>query len=67
MMVIMAKEKSMTKNTDKRDVPLTANTVYCVMRENGSHYKVYSKKVLDAKIERGEIADTDRVVIQRVQ
>jgi hypothetical protein len=37
------------------------------MRENGSHYKVYSKKVLDAKIERGEIADTDRVVIQRVQ
>lgn len=51
----------------KRNVPLTNNTVYCVIKENGKHYTVYSKTTLDAKISRGEITENDRVVIQRVQ
>lgn len=52
---------------DKRNTPLTPNTVYCVFKENGKNYKVYSKTVLDAKIARGEITENDRVVLQRVQ
>ena len=52
---------------DKRNTPLTANTAYCVIREDGSHYRVYSKKTLDRKIEEGKITSSDRIVIQRVQ
>lgn len=50
----------------RRNDALTANTVYCVMREDGRHFKVYSKTVLDAKIKRGEITEKDKVVLQRV-
>lgn len=52
---------------DKRNVPLTANTCYWVKKKDGKHYKVWSKTVLDTRIERGEITDEDRVYIQGVQ
>lgn len=50
----------------KRNVPLTANTCYWVQKPDGKHYKVWSKTVLDARIERGEITDEHKVKIQRV-
>lgn len=52
---------------DKRNQPLTANQCYWVKKKNGKHSKVWSKTVLDAKIERGEITDEDQVMIQKVQ
>jgi len=52
---------------DKRNVPLKPNTCYWVKKKDGKHYKVWSKTVLDARIERGEITDEDQVLIQRVQ
>ena len=61
-MVKLLKEKSMPK----RNVPLTANTAYCVFKENGKQYTVYSKQVLNRRIEEGIITDTDRVVIKRI-
>jgi len=57
----------MTKSMDKRNQPLTANTCYWVKKKDGKHYKVWSKTVLDARIERGEITEDDQVLIQRVQ
>ena len=51
---------------DKRNQPLTANQAYHVTKPDGKHYKVWSKKVLDAKIERGEITDEHKVVLQRI-
>ena len=57
----------MEKSMDKRNTPLTPNTVYWVKKKDGKHYKVWSKTVLDARIERGEITDEDTVYIQRVQ
>lgn len=50
----------------KRNVPLTSNTAYCVFKENGKQYTVYSKQVLNQRIESGQITDTDRVVIKRI-
>lgn len=47
-------------------MPLTSSTVYCVYKENGKCYNVYSKEVLDRRIEDGRITDACRVVIQRV-
>lgn len=49
----------------KRNVPLAANQVYWVKRADGKHYKVWSKTVLDSRIERGLITDEDRVMLQR--
>ncbi len=50
----------------KRNVPLRSDTAYCVFKENGKHYTVYSKKALDRRIEDGRITQSDRVVITRV-
>ena len=50
----------------KRNVPLRSDTAYCVFKENGKHYTVYSKQALDRRIEDGRITQNDRVVITRV-
>lgn len=50
----------------KRNVPLRSDTAYCVFKENGKHYTVYSKEALDRRIKNGKITDTCRVVITRV-
>ena len=49
----------------KRNHELKANQVYWVQKPDGRHYKVWSKEVLDARIERGEITDDHQVKIQR--
>ena len=49
----------------KRNTPLTATTCYHVTKPDGKHYRVWSKTVLDQRIERGEITDEHKVVIQR--
>jgi hypothetical protein len=53
-------------HNDRRNEELTPNTVYCVYKPNGKHYRVYSKTTLDRLIEQGEITDDHRVVLQRV-
>lgn len=50
----------------KRNVPLRSDTAYCVFKENGKHYTVYSKEALDRRIENKRITQNDRVVITRV-
>lgn len=50
----------------KRNQPLAPNTVYWVQKPDGRHYKVWSKEVLQARIERGEITDEHQVKIQRI-
>jgi len=51
----------------KRNQPLNANQSYHVTKPDGKHYRVWSKEVLDAKIERGEITEEHKVVIYRMQ
>lgn len=50
----------------KRNQPLMANQAYHVTKPDGKHYKVWSKKVLDDRIERGEITEDHKIVIQKV-
>lgn len=51
---------------DRRNVPLTPSTIYCVYKPDGKHYRVYSKTTLDRLIEQGEVTEDHRVVIQRI-
>jgi hypothetical protein len=53
-------------HNDRRTDQLTPNTVYCVYKPDGKNYRVYSKMMLDRLIERGEITEEHRVVLQRV-
>lgn len=50
----------------RRNDPLTANTVYCITKPDGKHYRVYSKQMLDKLIERGDVTEEHKVVLQRV-
>jgi hypothetical protein len=50
----------------KRNFPLESGTCYWVQKPNGKHYKVWSKEVLQARIERGEITSDHQVKIQRI-
>lgn len=49
----------------RRNQQISSNQVYWVQKPNGKHYKVWSKEVLDARIERGEITPEHTVKIQR--
>lgn len=50
----------------KRNQEINSNQAYWIQKPDGKHYKVWSKKVLDARIELGIITDEHTVKIQRI-
>jgi len=50
-----------------RNVPLSANNAYWVVKPNGKGYTVWSSRALNAQIEQGKITESHRVVLKQTQ